>query len=190
MKILSGERPVPIFVNDGFCQMMGMSHKQVMEIYAGNAYAGVHPDDIEELQHKVEKAIAEDSIFSARIRLFHTKNGYMHFQAFYRTATEPDGVKFINAYYADMTMQVELEERRKELLDNLPCGAIIFEVTADGIINSPHINKRYAELVNRHEDELQISAFSSLPNENDIECGREAISFIRSSMSRFLFSVT
>ena len=73
MKILSGERPVPIFVNDGFCQMMGMSHKQVMEIYAGNAYAGVHPDDIEELQHKVEKAIAEDSIFSARIRLFHTK---------------------------------------------------------------------------------------------------------------------
>ena len=47
MKILSGERPVPIFVNDGFCQMMGMSHKQVMEIYAGNAYAGVHPDDIE-----------------------------------------------------------------------------------------------------------------------------------------------
>ena len=41
-----------------------------------------------------------------------------------------------------------------------------------------------------HEDKLQISAFSSLPNENDIECGREAISFIRSSMSRFLFSVT
>ena len=36
-----------------------------------------------------------------------------------------------------------------------------------------------------YEDELQISAFSSLPNENDIECGREAISFIRSSMSRF-----
>ena len=41
-----------------------------------------------------------------------------------------------------------------------------------------------------HEDELQISAFSSLPNENDIECGREVSSFIRSSMSRFLFSVT
>ena len=167
MKILSGERPVPIFVNDGFCQMMGMSHKQVMEIYAGNAYAGVHPDDIEELQHKVEKAIAEDSIFSARIRLFHTKNGYMHFQAFYRTATEPDGVKFINAYYADMTMQVELEERRKELLDNLPCGAIIFEVTADGIINSPHINKRYAELVNRHEDELQIYDYIQAVHEDD-----------------------
>ena len=41
-----------------------------------------------------------------------------------------------------------------------------------------------------YEDELQISAFSSSPNENDIECGREASSFIRSSMSRFLFSVT
>ena len=33
---------------------------------------------------------------------------------------------------------------------------------------------------------MQISAFSSLPNENDIECGREAISFIRSSMCHLL----
>ncbi len=49
---------------------------------------------------------------------------------------------------------------------------------------------RYGVILQFEADELQISAFSPLPNENDIECGREASSFIRSSMSRFLFSVT
>lgn len=156
MKLLPGDRPVPVFINDGFCQMMGMNHTEIMNLYADNAYAGVHPDDLLELQQKVEKAIAKDSIFSARIRLYHMQRGYVFFQAFYRTTTLLDGVKFINGYYADITMQMELEERRKELLDNLPCGAIIFEVTAEGIINSLHINRRFSELVNREGDELQI----------------------------------
>ena len=65
-----------------------------------------------------------------------------------------DGTKYSNGYYADMTEITLLEERRKELLDNLPCGAVIFEVTADGILKATHVNKRYAELVNRSGDEL------------------------------------
>ncbi len=43
-----------------------------------------------------------------------------------------------------------------------------------------------------HEDELQISAFSSLPNENDIECGREALASIgydETTSMRFLPAV-
>ena len=63
--------------------------------------------------------------------------------------------KFINAYYADMTMQVELEEAQEGGCWIIClAGQSYLKVTADGIINSPHINKRYAELVNRHEDEI------------------------------------
>lgn len=43
-----------------------------------------------------------------------------------------------------------------------------------------------------HEDELQISAFTSLPNENDIERGREALASIgydETTSMRFLPAV-
>ena len=34
MKMLPEGGAVPVFVNDGFCRMMGMSHDEVMELYA------------------------------------------------------------------------------------------------------------------------------------------------------------
>lgn len=154
MKMLPGGRAYPVFINDGFCEIMGMNREEALELYTEDAYAGVHPDDIPELQKAAAKAMEEDSIFSARARFFHKEKGYLQFQAFYRTTTDADGCQYTNGYYVDVTAEVELEERRKELLDNLPCGAIIFEIGANGTIDSPHINKRYMELVGRHGDEV------------------------------------
>lgn len=147
---------VPLFVNDGFCQMTGMSREEVMELYSKDSLEGVHPDDIPELLHTIDRALKEDFIVSTRIRFLHKKKGYIHLQVFYRIVTDVDGTKYSNGYYADMTEITLLEERRKELLDNLPCGAVIFEVTADGILKATHVNKRYAELVNRSSDELHM----------------------------------
>ena len=146
---------VPAFINDGFCQIMGMTHDEAMELYTEDAYAGVHPDDVAELTRAAAKAMEESAMFSARARFRHKEQGYLPFQAFYRVTDEPDGSQCMNAYYVDMTPETELEERRKELLDNLPCGAIIFEIDADGAIHASHINKRYAEFVQRSGDELR-----------------------------------
>ncbi|WP_218958727.1 EAL domain-containing protein [Eggerthella guodeyinii] len=155
LKMLPGGNAVPAFINDGFCQIMGMTHDEAMELYTADAYAGVHPDDIPELMKAAARAMEESAMFSARARFWHKERGYAPFQAFYRTTDEPDGSQYMNAYYVDMTSEAELEERRKELLDNLPCGAIIFEIDADGTLNTSHINKRYTELVQREGGQLR-----------------------------------
>ena len=61
---------VPLFVNDGFCQMTGMSREEVMELYSKDTLEGVHPDDIPELLQTIERALKEDFIVSTRIRFF------------------------------------------------------------------------------------------------------------------------
>lgn len=156
MKQLPDGCSVPVFINDGFCRMMGMTYEEVRALYGGNAYAGVHPDDLPALKRMAAQAANEDIVSSMRLRFYHKEKGYLYVQAFYRTTTDPSGITYTNGYFADMTAEMEQEERRKELLDNLPCGAIIFEVTADGILNARHINKRFAELVERSGDELQL----------------------------------
>lgn len=156
MRMSAGGNAVPVFVNDGFCDMMGMTRDEAMALYTENAYAGVHPDDVPAIQQAAAKAMEEDCVFSARARFLHREKGYQLFQAYYRTTTDSDGTKYTNGYYADMTPEAAQEERRRELLDNLPCGAIIFEIAADGSIVCPHINKRYIELVGRDAAELRL----------------------------------
>lgn len=119
LRMLPGGRAVPAFINDGFCRIMGMTHDEAMELYTADAYAGVHPDDVPELMKAAANAMEESGMFSTRARFLHKERGYVPFQAFYRTTDEPDGSQYMNAYYADMTAEAELEERRKELLDEL-----------------------------------------------------------------------
>lgn len=179
LKMLPGGNAVPVFINDGFCEIMGMTHEEAMALYTEDAYAGVHPDDVPELQRAAMKAMEEDAMFSARARFLHKEKGYLQFQAFYRTTTDSDGVQYTNGYYVDMTAETEQEERRKELLDNLPCGAIIFEIGANGVIDSPHINKRYMELVGRSEEGLHahdsIQGIHPDDRERLMRCINEAI---------------
>ena len=179
MKMLPGGYAVPVFINDGFCEIMGMTHEEALALYTEDAYAGVHPDDIPGIQRAAARAMEEDAMFSARARFLHREKGYVPFQAFYRTTTEPDGTQYTNGYYVDMTAETEQEERRKELLDNLPCGAIIFEIDANGTIDSTHINKRYMELVGRSDEELRahdsIQAIHPDDRERLMQCINEAI---------------
>lgn len=119
LRMLPGGNAVPEFISDGFCRIMGMTHDEAMELYTKDAYAGVHPDDVLELMRAAAQAMEEDDMFSARARFLHKERGYVQFQAFYRTMTEPDGTQFTNGYYVDMTAEVEQEERRKELLESL-----------------------------------------------------------------------
>ena len=103
MKMLPEGGAVPVFVNDGFCRMMGMSHDEVMELYANDAYAGVHPEDRAGLRETLIKAMDADIIFSARVRFYHKEKGYMQFQVYYRTTTDIHGAQYMNGYYADIS---------------------------------------------------------------------------------------
>ena len=156
MRLLPDGSAIPVFVNEGFCRMVGMTYGEMNALYAENAYAGVHPEDLPALRRIAAQAVNGDTVSSLRLRFYHKEKGYLYVQAFYRTIMDPNGVLYTNGYYADITEEMAREDRRKELLDNLPCGAIIFEVTAGGALNARHINKRYAELVDRSGEKLRM----------------------------------
>ena len=169
MKLLSDGRVLPVQFNVGFCRLMGLSEKEAWELYSSDAYAGAHPDDVFEIQQALKKSLEGNDIFNARARFYHKEKGYIHVQAFYRTTVDGDGTQYINGYYADMTAEVELEERRKELLDNLPCGAAVFQLK-DGVLTVRHINKQYMKLVGRYEDEMHYDNVMTAVYEED--CAR------------------
>ena len=153
MKLLPDGGVAPVFINNGFCRLMGMSHEEAWGLYSRDAYAGVHPDDLSEIRQALEKAVESSDIFTSRARFYHKEKGYIHIQTFYRTTMDADGILYINGYYADMTAEVELEERRKELLDNLPCGAAVHELK-NGVLAARHINRQYMKQVGRREEEM------------------------------------
>ena len=132
---------------------MGLTRDEMLKIYAQDAYAGVHPDDRSTLKETVKKALQEETVFSARVRFFNKKKGYLYYQAFYRVTKDSCGNLYVNGYYAEITKEIELEERRKELLDNLPCGAAVFEIKNDRLI-AKHINQSYMKQVGRSETEI------------------------------------
>ena len=61
-----------------------------------------------------------------------------------------------------MTEQVNEEDDRKRLLDNLPCGAGVYELR-DGVISLTYQNKRYRELVGLNTEEYpDLSPMSAI----------------------------
>lgn len=57
-----------------------------------------------------------------------------------------------------MTEQNKEEERRAELMDNLPCGAGIYEYEK-GKLRCRYLNKRYWELVGRSSYDFEMKSF-------------------------------
>ncbi|MDD3920296.1 MAG: EAL domain-containing protein [Eubacteriales bacterium] len=135
------------YVNEGLCRLMGMRREQVLQIYAEDALAGVHPEDVPVVQDVVSRMLEQGNAYSSRYRLRYG-GGYIWMMIFGRVTKDEVGDTYLNIYYTDVSEQVREEERQKELLDNLPYGAALYEYdgTALTVI---HRNKRYWELVQR-----------------------------------------
>ncbi len=138
---------VPIFINDEFCRIIGMTHDETMRMYAADAYAGVHPDDIERVKKTINEGIKNRTTISLRVRLSRLGGGYVPMQVFYRVTEDADGHNLCG-YYSDASEQEKLERKRDELLDNLPAGAALY--TYDGKhLKALHLNQHYWLLVGR-----------------------------------------
>lgn len=71
-------------------------------------------------------------------------------------------------YMAVMLEQLYMNERRKELLDNLPCGAAIYEISGQEL-RCLHLNKKYRELVKREENQLAYTDVIKVVHPEDRE---------------------
>ncbi len=139
---------VPVFLNDEFCRLCGMTRRQAMALYGDDAYSGVHPDDAEAVRAILREAIDKRSTVTLRIRLARGDGGYAPMRVFYRVTEDADGNLNLNGYYSGTTERDRVEARRRDLMDNLPGGAALYAYDGKRL-SAIYLNKRYWELVGR-----------------------------------------
>ena len=138
----------PLYFNEGFLRLVGMNYDELMELYAEDAFAGVHPDDVKIVNRAISEMFRDGEARSSRYRLRHGNGGYVWLTIYGHVTRRPNGDIFLNIYYTDATELVRAEEQQRELLDNIPGGAALCEYD-NGKLTVKHLNKRYWELIGR-----------------------------------------
>ncbi|PNV64117.1 GGDEF domain-containing protein [Clostridium sp. chh4-2] len=119
MKIYPDGRVIPVFINEEFCRMSGMSHEQCMDYYGRDAYTGLHPDDQAMAHSVMEEMIKNRNTSTLRLRLTNGSGVYVPMQVFYRVTEDNAGNLYLSGYYTDLTEQIALEERKLAEHDQL-----------------------------------------------------------------------
>lgn len=139
---------VPIYRSKGFQKLVGMDAEMLADIYGNSATTGVHPDDMSIVKNAVAVLLSQGEVHNVRYRLRNGRNSYTWVTIFGNACKGDAGETYFNIYYADGTAQKRREDTQIALLDNLPCGAALYDF--DGThISVVHLNRNYWELVER-----------------------------------------
>ena len=169
-----GKSAVPVYFNDGFCKLTGMSYAELMDLYGNDVFAAVHPDDMSVVRDAMERMLTHGEVHNATYRLRHGNGSYIWLMIFGRRAQSESGETFLNIYYTDVSEQNRLEEQRRELLENLPCGAGIYEIDNNNI-RATYLNKRYRAYLNRDIGDLSEAPVMEVVHPDDVERLMEAL---------------
>ena len=163
---------LPDYFNDGFCQMVGMNPSVIMQTYATDAMAAVHPDDREIIRRAASGIYESGEAQGIKYRLRRATGDYIPVVTFARLAQSESGERFLNVYFADATEQDKLETQRRELLDNLPCIAGLYEYR-DGRVSIGHLNQRFAEIFGQETAKKEgASAFGNVHPDDQTQIRR------------------
>ena len=141
-----------VFVNKGFCQQLGIPEEELLRHYAQDAMWNVHPDDREPLRSAVREMLVTLSMRGFKLRLRCQSGEYRWFTVFCRVARNESDEVYLNAYFTDPTEQEKRDVQRRELIENLPCGAGMFKLTHDTLVVM-YLNQRYQAMIGRAMDE-------------------------------------
>lgn len=148
MAIHKDASPTLVTLNDGFCSMLGMSEEEVRAECGDDMYRCLMTEDLAVATEDSKDAHFDGGQFSTKCRLRRKDGSLIWVMVFGRFVIGEAGNVYLNSYFTDITEQKKAEEQQKELLDNLPQGAALYEYDGKKI-SAIHINKRYWELVGR-----------------------------------------
>lgn len=161
------------YINKGFCDFVGMSEDELMSHYCEDIMWNVHEEDIAMVTEAAKKMLKDNHTVKIKYRIRHKNGAYILVTAFGRTTIRQSGEMGINIYFSDISEETKEEEYRRELLDNLPCGAGIYEY-ANEKLTSVYRNRRYWELVGRGAYELE---------------GHSALNYVQPGDREYLISI-
>ncbi|MDD2213693.1 MAG: PAS domain-containing protein, partial [Oscillospiraceae bacterium] len=166
MQIREG-RVQPLFINDEFCRLRGLTRQQALAVYQADAYNGIHPEDRSLVRQALNEALQNNSrTVTIKPRFVCGDGGYVRLQAYYRISIDAEGQQRLNGYFSDYSREDKEEEQRQALLDNLPQGAALLEYQK-GTLSLLYLNKRYWNLVKREPGENWKESFEKAIHPED-----------------------
>ncbi len=137
-----------LFANEQYYALLGYTKKQYQE-EVKNPYHRIHPEDRERVIEKAQSIRMLDKPTSMEFRIVCRDETIKKIRMLSVNRRMNSGELDIQLnLYTDITEESREEERQKELIENLPCGAGIFDITG-GTIKCVYLNKKYWELVGR-----------------------------------------
>ena len=101
----------PMVHNHAFFELLGYSDTNKTLVLEHTNYLNVHPEDVKELQEKINTAIAANARFNHTYRLFNdTKNCYVWLNINAVVVPQSDGTKLCYASYSDVTAERKTQE--------------------------------------------------------------------------------
>ncbi|MDO4540215.1 MAG: PAS domain-containing protein, partial [Syntrophomonadaceae bacterium] len=117
MQALPDGSVIPLYVNDGFCNLVRLARDEIMEHYKESALWGVHPDDLPMVQATVDELLATGEARSESFRLLpHDEGDFLWLKFFARMTGDDSGNMFYNVYYTDISEQEKWELSYREML--------------------------------------------------------------------------
>lgn len=141
----------PVFINQAFCDMTGMTAEKCMALYREDSFAGVHPDDLERMR-EIAGSFRVGHTKSYTVRL---KKGALDWMwAGITTAVrEENGETMLYNSYLDVSAEQESRFMMDRLLNELPGGVAIFKVS--NTLECRYFNDGFAALSGRSRQELE-----------------------------------
>ncbi|MGI6200074.1 MAG: PAS domain-containing protein [Christensenellales bacterium] len=111
----SNGRLVPEFLSSGFAAMTGMTLEEAWALYREDSMAGVHPEDLPQLQRRMYEAMARgDRHIEAIYRLRYGQDGYIWVKNTLSMLPSVDNKMRLYIFFRDVTREREEQERIRE----------------------------------------------------------------------------
>lgn len=148
-----------LYCSDGYLSMLNMTHEQIDEITKGDMLKMVHADDIATVRCAIAQLSAGNEVNGLRYRICASGGkSYLTVSIYAKTDTDEQGNTFANIYYSDASELIAAEARQADLLDNLPCGAALYEYDGKSL-TVKHLNYYYWTMVGRDRRQYEDSSF-------------------------------
>ena len=116
MRVQDNGVPVPVYANEGFLKLVGMTLEELLIKYRESALWGVHPEDLDIVLTAQETMLKTGEVRSEKYRLRHGEGGYVWVMFQGRVSQNNRGETFLNIYYTDVAEQEKAELSTRETL--------------------------------------------------------------------------
>ena len=148
--VIRGERVEYLLTNDRYYDLLGYTRAQYHAEVGERAFTTIHPEDRPRMADAVARVVRSGEAAGLEYRALRRDGRTVWLRSSISMTTFEGVAEPVQlSTYTDVTAE---KMAAQELLDNLPCGAGLYDYR-DGDLTIGHLNRRFKEMVGREADE-------------------------------------